>query len=52
MRLRKELIDHLHDQQMEAMLANEFGDMNEVYADAKVEPLIYWSMANGWAWKT
>lgn len=29
-----ELIDHLDDQQMEAMLANEFGGMNEVYADA------------------
>lgn len=29
-----ELISHLDDNQMEAMLANEFGGMNEVYADA------------------
>lgn len=29
-----ELISHLDDEQMEAMLANEFGGMNEVYADA------------------
>lgn len=29
-----ELISHLDDRQMESMLANEFGGMNEVYADA------------------
>lgn len=29
-----ELISHLDDKQMEAMLDNEFGGMNEVYADA------------------
>ncbi|NDV81582.1 beta-L-arabinofuranosidase domain-containing protein [Bacteroides sp. 51] len=28
------IISHLDDRQMEAMLANEFGGMNEVYADA------------------
>ena len=34
-----ELISHLDDRQMESMLGNEFGGMNEVYADAyQIEP--------------